>query len=191
MRKKISVLVILLVVVGLFFGIPAAASIYDRGPSRPVAARMSGIHGQPTEEFLVKGYVYQQQAEQIFEMLNLERQARGLSALEWDEDHYVAAQQRAFEISQHFAHERPDGRPVDSITSRYAGENLGSCSVGDNGAKLIMEAWMQSQGHRDNILRSEYQTVAIACVEVNDTFYWVQLFSHESANQPMLLQEIL
>ena len=39
-----------------------------------------------------------------------------------------------------------------------------------------MKGWMDSPGHRANILKSEYTTVGVACYLCNGTYYWVQEF---------------
>ena len=45
-----------------------------------------------------------------------------------------------------------------------------------------MDSWMNSTGHRANILDSEYRSVGIGCVNVSGTYYWVQCFGVGAAD---------
>ena len=45
-----------------------------------------------------------------------------------------------------------------------------------------MDSWMNSSGHRANILDSEYRSVGIGCVNVSGTYYWVQCFGVGAAD---------
>ncbi|RKJ31924.1 CAP domain-containing protein, partial [Butyricicoccus sp. 1XD8-22] len=44
--------------------------------------------------------------------------------------------------------------------------------------KEVVAAWMESAGHRENILRPQYTNIGVAFKKSNDgNFYWVQMFS--------------
>ena len=62
-------------------------------------------------------------------------------------------------------------------------ENIKYKSAGENIAKwhdtpeFVMERWMQSKGHRDNILNKNYNEIGIGkAVDKNGKNYWVQIF---------------
>ena len=105
---------------------------------------------------------------QMFDLVNEERTAVGLRALIWDDRLLPVARQHSEEMFRlkYFAHQSPvSGSPFDrlkaaGITYSRAGENLAyaqSVSVAHRGL-------MQSQGHRENILRPEFTNIAIGVI---------------------------
>jgi len=105
---------------------------------------------------------------QMFELVNDERAGVGLDRLAWDDRLLPVARQHSEEMFRlkYFAHESPlSGSPFDrlkaaGITYTRAGENLAyaqSVAVAHRGL-------MQSQGHRENILRPEFTRIAIGIV---------------------------
>ena len=105
---------------------------------------------------------------QMFDLVNDERAAVGLARLQWDDRLLPVARQHSEEMFKlkYFAHQSPvSGSPFDrlkaaGITYTRAGENLAyaqSVAVAHRGL-------MQSQGHRENILRPEFAHMAIGVV---------------------------
>ena len=108
----------------------------------------------------------------------------GLSSLRVSSELTGYAQTRAQECDaleksgQEYGHYRPDGSSWSTVIPGYyswAGENL-SRSEGA-WADDIMAAWMDSPGHRANILSSEAEEIGIG-IYTSDTgiTYWTQLF---------------
>ena len=91
-----------------------------------------------------------------------------------------AAAVRAREIARSFSHTRPSGASFSSALSESgvsylrAGENIAS---GQKSASEVVNAWMNSPGHRANILNSSYSRIGSASVNIDGTLYWVQLFA--------------
>lgn len=119
-------------------------------------------------------------AGQILELVNKERSAVGLSPVTSSNNALNnAAALRAKEQSQLFSHTRPSGQNWTTVLSQYgvtyrtAGENV---AYGQKTAKEVMNAWMNSPGHRANILNSNYKELGIGVYEKNGTYYWSQLF---------------
>ena len=87
---------------------------------------------------------------------------------------------RAREIARSFSHTRPSGASFSSalsesgVTYLRAGENIAS---GQKSASEVVNAWMNSPGHRANILNSSYSRIGSASVNIDGTLYWVQLFA--------------
>src|SRR6266508_1013193 len=105
---------------------------------------------------------------QMFDLVNEERAAVGLRALTWDDRLLPVARLHSEEMFKlkYFPHQSPvSGSPFDrlkaaGITYTRAGENLAyaqSVSVAHRGL-------MQSQGHRENILRPEFTRIAIGVI---------------------------
>lgn len=116
-----------------------------------------------------------QEEYQVFVILNQERRKAGLPPLRIRADAaYTAAQIRAKEISQQFDHVRPNGTSCFTVLQEV---NVSYNAVGENIAYGyatsvdVMNGWMNSPGHRGNILGG-YSSVAIA----RYGGYWVQIF---------------
>ena len=112
-------------------------------------------------------------------LINQERAAQGLSALTMNSAAQSAADVRAAELVTLFSHYRPDGTvcftALDEAGVSYmtAGENI---ACGQTSPSSVVSAWMNSSGHRENILSSSFTQVGISCYYANGTYYWVQLF---------------
>lgn len=121
-------------------------------------------------------------AEQILKLVNEERAKAGLHALKLDTEISAAAQTRAKEIQISFSHTRPDGRKFSSVLTdngiRFtgAGENI---AWGQISPEKVMEAWMNSEGHRANILNAKFTKLGVGHLQnVSGRNYWVQLFTY-------------
>ena len=112
-------------------------------------------------------------------MVNEERRKVGVAPLTLSAELQSAAAIRAEEITQKFSHTRPDGRHCNTVipNGRYTmGENI---AAGNNTAAKVVQQWMNSPGHRANILRSEYTELGVGYVYKENSqykHYWVQIF---------------
>ena len=117
-------------------------------------------------------------AGQVLSLVNSERAKYGLSPLTYDSVLSRAADIRAVEIKSLFSHTRPDGTSCFTVLDevgysyRKAGENI---AYGQQSAKEVMDAWMNSEGHRANIL-GDYDYIGIGVYESGGTIYWSQMF---------------
>ena len=118
-------------------------------------------------------------ASAVVRLVNEERAKNGLSALSVDAKAQAAAQVRAQEIAKSFSHTRPNGSKFSTALSeagasyRSAGENI---AYGQQSPAAVMQAWMNSSGHRANILGSQYSAIGVGFAEIGGTYYWTQLF---------------
>lgn len=115
---------------------------------------------------------------QMLRRVNEERAANGKRALQLSEELNGYARIRAEEIARpgHFAHTRPDGSSaLDMIPSfSAAGENI---AYGQRNVDAVMQSWMNSSGHRANVLNGDFTQLGVGCYKApNGTLYWVQLF---------------
>lgn len=119
-------------------------------------------------------------ASQVVELVNAERAKYGLSALTVDAKVQQAALVRAKESAQSFSHTRPNGSSFSTalteagVSYRRAGENI---AYGQRTPQQVMNAWMNSSGHRANILNEDFTTIGVGYTVVNGTAYWAQLFT--------------
>lgn len=113
---------------------------------------------------------------EVIRLVNAERAKEGLTALQTNGTIAEAAQTRAEELPTLFDHTRPDGiscfTALDEAGVRYwtAGENI---AAGYATPAQVVAGWMNSPGHRANILNSSFTTIGVG----RDGNYWVQLFT--------------
>lgn len=118
---------------------------------------------------------------QVVDLVNAERAKEGLSPLTIDTKVQAAAQVRAKECEQSFSHTRPNGSSFatalkeQNVSYRSAGENI---AWGQRSPEAVMNAWMNSSGHRANIMNPNFTTIGVGYYQnANGTNYWCQLFT--------------
>lgn len=138
----------------------------------------------------ILGYATNISVDEIVRMTNSKRAENGLKTLNLDPNLSAAAAAKARDMfeNDYWAHISPDGRtPWDFIVGSsyyyvYAGENLAKDFMDSNG---VVEAWMASETHRDNILNGKYQDIGVAVVDGNlngmETTLVVQMFGTKQA----------
>jgi len=117
---------------------------------------------------------------EMLRLVNEEREKAGLAPLEYHEELTEAAQRRAEEAAEKFSHTRPDGARWVTVFEEHglkyqvARENL---AKGFRTAAAMVRAWMNSEGHRANILASDYTYLGVGyCVREDGTIFTAQLF---------------
>lgn len=115
-------------------------------------------------------------AKQVLDLVNQERKKAGVGTVKMDEELTEAAMTRAMETTVDYDHGRANLLSMRTLISAIAMENIG---CGRNTSKEIMDAWMNSKGHRYNILYNKWISVGIGCIKYKDTYFWVQLFSEK------------
>lgn len=121
-------------------------------------------------------------AAQIVRLVNEERAKAGLSALTVDTGLTAAGNVRAKEIVASFSHTRPDGTSFataikeQGVSYRSVGENI---AWGQKSPEAVVSAWMNSPGHRANILNENFTRIGVGHYQNGSgTNYWVQLFAN-------------
>lgn len=117
----------------------------------------------------VLGYATDIHLEQLLAAVNTKREAAGLAALRFNDSLAAAAAEKAKDMfaKGYWAHQAPDGKsPWDFVTAsgyRYAiaGENL---AKNFSTSSAVVDAWMASQTHRENILKPQYKDIGFAIV---------------------------
>lgn len=117
-------------------------------------------------------------ASEVVRLVNIERENYGLSPLEENSTLSDYAQLRSEEIVSSFAHERPDGSsPLTYVLGldgmRTCGENI---AMGQSTPEAVVNAWMNSPGHRANILKENFTMIGVGCYKSGNTYYWTQIF---------------
>ena len=118
--------------------------------------------------------------EQVVQLVNAERAKEGLAPLTLNIKVSAAAQVRAKEIVTSFSHTRPDGSSFatalkeQNINYRRAGENI---AWGQKSPQEVVSAWMNSSGHRANIMNENFTSIGVGYHRQNGVNYWCQLFT--------------
>ena len=120
-------------------------------------------------------------ADEVVRLVNELRAEEGLAPLAVDDSAARAAQVRAEELTGSYDHTRPDGRScftaLDEAGASYwtAGENI---AAGYSTAGDVVAAWMDSPGHRANILSGSFTKIGVGYFHTDDGYrdYWVQMF---------------
>lgn len=117
---------------------------------------------------------------EIFECTNKVRMQNGFGKLTYAYELQEAADTRAYECSIQFSHTRPNGTSCHSIVEDFdyyvTGENLIMLDKSIALPEVIVSEWMLSEGHRHNILLSEFTELAVGVYEKDGVVYAVQIF---------------
>ena len=146
----------------------------------PYLASAAEMPNMITEEWLELAYT------------NEARIAQGLLPLTVQSDVVNVAKIRAQEIQREFGHTRPNGQSsfslLDNISFQTAGENI---AAGQESALEVHTSWMESPGHKSNILNPKFDTVGISLYRYKDGYgyYWAQMFTGSSKSPVSLRVE--
>ena len=116
---------------------------------------------------------------EVIRLVNEIRTQNGLKKLtaDWELSRVARYKSEDMKRNNYFSHTSPTyGSPFDMIKSfglsyRTAGENI---AKGQATPKAVVNAWMNSSGHRKNILNSAYTKIGVGYV--SDENYWTQMF---------------
>ena len=132
--------------------------------------------------FMLCGQVYADFESEVIELVNVERAAEGIAPLSYDARLAAAARGHSEDmgLQDYFDHDSLDGRHFyDRIQDagyayNYCGENI---AAGYSTPEAVVQGWMNSSGHRANILNGGYSRIGTAAYESPDgTVYWCQQF---------------
>jgi uncharacterized protein YkwD len=93
-----------------------------------------------------------------------------------------AAELRADEQIASFSHTRPNGTSCFTVLDDFgiarttAGENIAYATEGYYSPQAVVDAWMNSSGHRANILKTNFTSVGIGYAKSDGLEFFVQLF---------------
>lgn len=119
---------------------------------------------------------------EVIKLVNAERAKNGLSPLKanWELSRVARMKSQDMINKNYFSHQSPTyGSPfqmMESFGIRYssAGENI---AKGQQSPSAVMHAWMNSPGHRSNILSTSYSEIGVGlAVSKSGVKYWTQMF---------------
>lgn len=119
---------------------------------------------------------------EVFQLVNQEREKHGLNPLQLDTNVSKVADKKSQDMKEkhYFNHQSPTyGSPFEMLQQhgvefQAAGENI---AAGQKTATEVMNGWMNSEGHRANILNPDYTHIGIGYIQGGDYgTYWTQMF---------------
>lgn len=122
--------------------------------------------------------------QKVVELVNIERQKNGLSPLTLDSKISNVARTKSKDMAtnNYFAHQSPTYGSAGNMLKNSGinwsawGENIAS---GQRTPEAVVTAWMNSEGHRANILSSNFSKIGVGyAVNSNGTPYWTQMFTN-------------
>ncbi len=157
-------------------GIPETPEEPD-APEAPEKPGTPETPEQPDDPGSVPGVLAYEQ--EVVRLVNAERASYGLPALSIRAGlcQYARVKSQDMHDSGYFSHTSPNyGSPFDmmksfGITYSHAGENI---AMGYSTPEAVVSAWMNSEGHRANILSASYTELGVGYVA--DGGYWTQWF---------------
>ncbi len=116
---------------------------------------------------------------EVVRLVNEQRAKYGLNALRtnWELSRVARYKSQDMADNRYFSHTSPTyGSPFQmmkafGLTYRSAGENI---AYGQRTPEAVVNAWMNSSGHRANILNASYTQIGVGFVL--DGYYWTQMF---------------
>ena len=151
----------------------------ERTPSTPSTNPEQKPESTPEQKPSTDFSSYQQQ---VLDLVNAERTKRGISALTLDSNLSNVATKKSQDMvnKNYFDHTSPTyGSPFDmmkqfGISYRTAGENI---AKGQKTPQEVVTAWMNSEGHRKNILNPNFTNLGVGIAkDSKGTTYWTQMF---------------
>ena len=123
----------------------------------------------------------------IFQRVNQERSKAGLPTLSYNNtmEHYARLKSKDMGDRNYFDHANPEGKLIteqmkaDGVTYNAWGENIAYISGMSSNAQLatqFMDNWMNSEGHRANILSSKFSSIGVGVYKIGNTYYATQEF---------------
>ena len=117
--------------------------------------------------------------QQVIDLTNAERSKNGLPALKHDSQLSGVAQKKSVDMAQnnYFSHTSPTyGSPFDmmrdmGVSYKSAGENI---AQGQRTPQEVVTAWMNSEGHRKNILSANFTHIGVGYEKSGN--HWTQMF---------------
>ena len=154
------------------------AMLQSMTPDEMDAFLNSVAYGSTTDNNVqVSGYYDNNMAQEVFNLTNQERANNGLSAYSWDSNMASYSDRRAKEIVTDYSH--------NSVGGNWSvGENI---AEGETSASEVVNDWMNSAGHKANILSDVSTKISVSCYVEKFTYadgstqylhHWVQNFTH-------------
>jgi len=168
--------------------VPTKATPAKVTPAKAAPTKATPVKATPTKATPVKATTApalsadSKLEKEVFTLVNQERAKQGLAALKENVELSKVARTKSEDMAKnnYFSHTSPTyGSPFDmmkqfGITYTAAGENI---AMGQPTATSVMNGWMNSPGHRANILSKDFTEIGVGLAKnANGSIYWTQDF---------------
>lgn len=162
---------------------PSSSATPSSTPSsstQPPPASITGNYGQRSQEAWEIEY-----ADEVFRLVNVERVKEGLPEFKKMASLTESATVRAWECVVSYGHQRPDGAHFSTaldeqgVQWKACGENI---AAGQKSPQQVVDAWINSAGHRANILSEKFDCLGVGFYYDYDgiggtyRYFWAQNF---------------
>ncbi|MFD3257672.1 CAP domain-containing protein [Paenibacillus lentus] len=176
-KPKVAAFLSGVMLFGLAASLTAAPALPGAGTGTIYAASAKTSQVSAKQMAAVYAQIQAENAAKVVALVNVERKNAGLKPLVVHTNLSKMAKDKAIDMykSNYFSHTSPKyGSPFDmmdayNITYRYAGENI---AKGQKTPSEVVAAWMNSPGHKANILNSKYTLIGVGYYNG----HWVQEF---------------
>jgi len=123
---------------------------------------------------------------EVFALVNKERTDKGLAELEWSYELAAVARAHSADMAKnnYFSHDSLNGESFSDRRSAagiplngYGAENI---AAGSKTAEAVMNQWMNSDGHKRNILNPNLKKLGVGLAVSSNSeygYYWTQCFT--------------
>lgn len=203
MHRSLIAVSLLALLISLFAGMKSAAASAPAAQAVVSATARSGdepvpkFHGCSVEAVQAVNEGYEQR---VVELVNQERAGHGLPPLKRTQAYELAARYHATDLGHddyfdHPTYDRVDGDLVlqcdtwQRISNFVAGANAENAAAGSGTPEDVMRLWMDSGGHRDNILNTYSWEIGVGYFEGSGQYntYWVQDFGRRNDIYPLII----
>ena len=140
----------------------------------------------PNETIVKKAVTNFEFERKAFDEINQQRSAIGLQSLTWSDDAAKIARVHSENMAnfKFFSHEGLDGSMVNDRADSFGvskwraiAENIAYNRGYANPISFVVERWMKSTGHRENILNNRWKESGIGiAITADGTYYFTQVF---------------
>lgn len=154
-----------------------------RAVSEAAGAQVDWDGETKTVNITVEKSNFDEWAKKVLTLTNNERNKNGLNPLAWNDSLAELAKLHCDDMiaRDFFAHDNPDGETPFDRMKKYgisywtAGENI---AAGQYSPEAVVESWMNSEGHRKNIMNPDFQYLGVSVVKGGRYgIYWAQEFA--------------
>ena len=120
-------------------------------------------------------------AYEVLNLVNQERAKSNLQPVTMDKNLLECAMTRAQELTLYASHTRPNGTSCMTAFPYFGYNSSENLAINQVSPEDVMNSWMNSSGHRTNIMASGNVSAGIGCFYQNGALYWIQCFSSHAA----------
>jgi uncharacterized protein YkwD len=158
-------------------------AISAMGQTMPVSYRLTASRSTATAITPAAARALERDA---FQLINTERGLAGLNALKWNDQIAEVARLHSANMARYdfFSHQGLDGKMVDDRAGKLGlynwsaiGENIAFMKGYDDPVNQAVQRWLQSPGHKKNLLGPDWTQTGIGLsVTADGKYYFTQVF---------------